>query len=316
MKTALIYNPRSGRRNGRRAALISAIADVLRTSGEVLVLPTTCAGDATNQARIAIGEGCGRIISAGGDGTAHEILQALVESRSQAALGILPLGTGNVLAKDIGIPLDPIAAARTLLTFEPRRLFAGRIECLDRRSDRPVSRYFTVAAGVGGHARLIYSANAQAKGRGGQAAYYYTGFHSLFTHKFAKMETRITSPEGRVTSREVVEVVAMRVSSFGGLLRNWRPGGALRSNELRLVLLTHANRAALFRYALAAFAGRTREAAGIEFASAIRVECTAVEKNGPPIHSQADGEVLGTTPITLSIVPDAFTLLVPPDKAH
>jgi len=309
MRFALIYNPRSGRRHDLRESIIRSAADILHTKGEVALFATTCAGDATRKAHQAIGQGCECIIAAGGDGTAHEILQATVESRSSASLGVLPLGTGNVLATDIGVPRDPLAAAKALLAFEPQRISVGKIDYLDCESQRTVSRFFTVAAGVGAHARLIYDASAAVKRHGGLATYYYTGFRSLFSHRFVRMQARITGADGRVSTRDVVEVVAMRVSSFGGLLKKWRPGGALRSNELRLVLLTRANRPALFAYSLAAFAGRTPERAGIEFASAVRVECVAADNS--PVQAQADGEVLGTSPVTISILPDAFNLLMP-----
>jgi diacylglycerol kinase (ATP) len=255
-------------------------------------------------------------VSAGGDGTAHEIVQALAENRSSCALGVLPFGTGNVLATDLALPREPLAAARLLLTYKPRRIAAGRVEFADASGNR-ASRYFTVAAGVGGHARLIYAASAHAKRRGGMIVYYYTGFHSLFTYKFAPMRALITKPSGETIERTVVEAVAMRVSSFGGLLKNWRPGGALNSAELRLILLTRGDRGALFRYALAAFAGRTQESAGIEFHSATHFRCetlapTELTPAAAAVHAQADGEMLGTTPITVSIVPDAFNLLMPP----
>jgi diacylglycerol kinase (ATP) len=222
-----------------------------------------------------------------------------------------------VLANDLALPSDPLAAARLLLTYKPRRISAGRVEFVDA-SGNHASRYFTVAAGVGAHARLIYAASAHAKRRGGMIVYYYTGFHSLFTHKFAPLRAVITKSSGETIERTIVEAVAMRVSSFGGLLKNWRPGGALDSSELRLILLTRGDRGALFRYALAAFAGRTQESAGIEFHSATHFRCESLrdEELKPPtiaaVHAQADGEMLGTAPIDVSIVPDAFNLLMPP----
>jgi diacylglycerol kinase (ATP) len=314
VRTALIYNPLSGSRHDRREAFIRAIAAIFQAAGHQLtLLPTESAAHAT----VLAGQAAPSheyILSAGGDGTAHEILQALVENRSSCALGVLPFGTGNVLASDLALPLDPLDAARTLLNYKPRRISAGRIQFTGAGGNR-ASRYFTVAAGVGAHARLIYAASAHAKRRGGMFVYYFTGFHSLFTHRFSPMRAFITKPSGEIIERTVVEAVAMRVSSFGGLLKNWRPGGALMSDELRLILLTRGDRGALLRYALAAFAGRAEESAGIEFHSATSVTCEAIR--GPefviaPVHTQADGEILGAAPIAMSIVHDAFTLLMPP----
>jgi diacylglycerol kinase (ATP) len=290
---------------------------VFRSAGhELTLLPTTYAAHATAlAAEAALSHGL--ILSAGGDGTAHEILQALADSHSPCALGVLPFGTGNVLANDLALPRDPVAAARSLLAYRPRRISAGRIEFTDASGKR-ASRFFAVAAGVGAHARLIYAASGHAKRRGGMIVYYYTGFHSLFTHKFAPMRALIRKPSGETIERTIVEAVAMRVSSFGGLLKNWRPGGALNSAELRVILLTRGDRGALFRYAMAAFAGRTQESAGIEFHSATHFTCETLpaKELTPPtiatVHAQADGEMLGTAPINVSIVPDAFNLLMPP----
>lgn len=316
-RTVLIYNPLSGSRHRRREQFIGAIAEIFRSAGhQVTLLPTERAAHATALAAqtAPLHE---VILSAGGDGTAHEILQALVENRLPCALGVLPFGTGNVLATDLALPPDPLAAAHALLNYKPRRISAGRIQFTEAAGNRS-SRYFTVAAGVGAHARLIYAASAHAKRRGGMFVYYFTGFHSLFTHRFAPMRAVITKPGGEIIERTVVEAVAMRVSSFGGLLRNWRPGGALISDELRLILLTRGDRGALFRYALAAFAGRAQQSAGIEFHSATSFTCEAIQPEEiraravKSVHTQADGEILGATPITMSIIPDAFTLLMPP----
>ena len=321
MRLALIYNPLSGTRHSRRTHVINSVQSIFERAGhKVSLFPTQYAGHAFALTREAA-PSHDAIIAAGGDGTAHEIIQPLIEMRSHCALGVVPLGTGNVLATDIGLPRDPVAAAHLLLDYAPQRLSAGRIEYVDG-SGQPASRYFTVAAGVGAHARLIYAASAAAKKRGGMITYYYTGFYSLFTHRFAPMHASITAPDGTVSERTILEAVAMRVSSFGGLLGRWRPGGALLRNDLRLIFLTRANRAALVRYSLAAFAGRTRESADVQFASATRITCEPFpEPPGgamphrpialAPIYAQADGEVLGAAPVTLSVVPDAFRLLVP-----
>jgi diacylglycerol kinase (ATP) len=312
-RTALIYNPLSG--SGRnREKIIQSVVKTFQDGGhQVSVYPTEHAAHATELAAEAA-PFHDTILSAGGDGTAHEILQALVESHSPCALGVLPLGTGNVLATDLGLPLDAVAAARTMLTYKPRRIAVGRIEST-ASSGQLSCRYFTVAAGTGAHAKLIYAASAHAKSRGGMFVYYFTGFQSLFTHAFEPMRAVITKPNGEVIERSVVEAVAMRVSSFGGLLKRWRPGGTLKCNELRVILLTRGDRGALLRYALAAFAGRAQESAGIEFHSATRISCETIRERSAEavsrVHVQADGEILGGVPITMSVVPEALSLLMP-----
>ena len=110
-KAALFYNPLSGRRRARRLADVEAALAVLRQAGvEAAAEPTRGQADAGEQARQAIAGGCDTIIACGGDGTAHDVLQGMVGS--DAALGIIPLGTANALAHDLRLPLSPTGAAR------------------------------------------------------------------------------------------------------------------------------------------------------------------------------------------------------------
>src|SRR5580692_7151401 len=106
-KAILLYNPLSGRRRGRRLADVEAALAVLRSAGvEASAAPTRAAADATDQTKQAIAEGCDTIFAGGGDGTVHDVLQGLVGSN--AALGIIPLGTANSVAHDLQLPLSPM----------------------------------------------------------------------------------------------------------------------------------------------------------------------------------------------------------------
>ena len=117
-KAALFYNPLSGRRRTRRLANVEAALAVLRRGGvEAGAEPTQSQAGAGEQARQAIASGCDTVIACGGDGTAHDVLQGMVGS--EAALGIIPLGTANALAHDLRLPLSPKGAARALLTATP-----------------------------------------------------------------------------------------------------------------------------------------------------------------------------------------------------
>ena len=136
-----------------------------------------------------------------------------------------------------------------MLDFTPHTISLGRIQTMGR------SRFFTVAAGVGVHAELLYRANARAKQRGGYLAYYTQGVRLLFRHPFVPFPVEITTSEGEVIETTALELVAMRVRSFGGPLRHWRPGSSLLSPDLRLVLLRNASRAHILRYTLQALTG-------------------------------------------------------------
>jgi diacylglycerol kinase family enzyme len=312
-KALLLYNPVSGAHLERRAAVVRRVSEVLRRAGvTVRVEATRARGSAGEQARTAISQGCDAVIACGGDGTVFEVLQGMAET--PAMMGVIPLGTGNVLAHDLGLAGNPERAAAQLLNYAPRLIALGKIVAAGR------SRYFTVAAGVGVHAEMIYRANARAKQRGGYFAYYTEGLGLLFRHPFVPFPVEITTGDGEVIHTTALELVAMRVRSFGGPLRYWRPGSSLLLPELRLVLLRNPSRAHILRYSLQAltgmapFDGLEATDADFSFVFAQSVRCFAPPMRSSELRVQADGELLGPSPVDISIVQGALTLLIPPDS--
>jgi diacylglycerol kinase (ATP) len=310
-KALLLFNPVSGAHLEARTATMRRIAEIFRRAGvEVMVEATEARGSAGQQARAAIIAGCDAVFSCGGDGTVFEVLQGVAESN--AMMGVIPLGTGNVLAHDLGLAGRPERAAAQVLSFAPHTISLGRIQTGGRSS------FFTVAAGVGVHAELLYRANARAKQRGGFLAYYSHGAQLLLRHAFVPFPVKITTREGSIIQTTTLELVAMRVRSFGGPLRNWRPGSSLLSLELRLVLLRNASRAHMLRYTLQAltgiapYDGLDNPDADLSFISARAVTCYAPEVRASQLRVQADGEMMGPTPTEISIIPKALTLLMPP----
>jgi diacylglycerol kinase (ATP) len=217
------------------------------------------------------------------------------------------------LAHDLGLAGRPERAAAQVLGFAPQTISLGRIQTGGR------SGFFTVAAGVGVHAELLYRANARAKQRGGFLAYYSHGARLLFRHRFVPFQVEITTSAGTIIQATTLELVAMRVRSFGGPLRNWRPGSSLLSPDLRLVLLRNASRPHMLRYTLQALTGMApfdsldNPDADLSFISAQAVTCFAPDARSSQLRVQADGEMLGPTPTQISIIPKALTLLMPPE---
>jgi diacylglycerol kinase (ATP) len=130
----LIYNPKAGRQHGDLAAVRSFLA---AHGWTVRDERTARAGDATPLARAAVARGDDVVVVAGGDGTINEAIQGLAGSTT--ALGVLPMGTTNVWAREVGLPTNPVAAARTLVDG------ARHVVDLGRAGDR----YFLLMAGLG-----------------------------------------------------------------------------------------------------------------------------------------------------------------------
>lgn len=310
-KAALFYNPFSGRRRKQRLQDVEAAASIFRAAGvEIEISPTRAAADAGAQARMAIRDGFDTIIACGGDGTVHDVLQGIVNR--EAVLGIVPLGTANALAHDLRLPLTPEGAARALLAATPRRIAVGRIDYRDF-ANLPAFRYFTVTAGVGVDAHLFYKLNRLIKDRMGMMAYYIKATHLWLTHRMRYFEAEFSSNGGgAVREARLSEMLAVRINFFGGVLRELAPGASLGRDDLRLVLCRTGNRALYLAYVFRGLLGMSRGVPGIELAHADQVACKNVAGEKPEnIYVEADGELLGRLPITLSMVKEAVTVLVP-----
>jgi diacylglycerol kinase (ATP) len=306
-KAVLLYNPLSGRRDVRRVADVEAALAVLRQAGvEAILEPTRGQADTSGQARHAIAQGCDTIFACGGDGTVHDVLQGMVGR--QAALGVIPLGTANALAHDLRLPFSAAAAARASLTAKPRRTAVGRVEYLDFHGNRG-SRFFIVAAGIGADAHLFYQLNPLVKGQLGMAAYYAMATRLWLTHPMEKFAVETESG----AQSDVSQLLAVRIRNFGGALRELAPGASLERDDLRLVLFRTRSRLAYLSYIVRGLVGARWQVGGIDLVHGVKVVCRARgdEASAARIFVEADGELLGTLPVEITVVPDAVSLLVP-----
>jgi diacylglycerol kinase (ATP) len=327
-KACLLYNPVSGGRRSRRQAELNAALAVLQTAGvNAELVAIRSPQDAAQQARQALAQGCDTVFACGGDGTVHDILQGM--AGTTATLAVLPMGTANALAHDLGIPLNPVGAARAALRSIPRRIALGRIAYLDP-DGKPGMHYFTVAAGVGVDAHLFYKLSPAVKGRLGMAAYYVKAWHLWMHYRMRRFQAQYSETGSgpgsapATSGASVTELLAVRIRNFGGVLQELAPGASLESNDLRLVLCRTASRTAYLRYVLRGLFRRRWTIPGIELVHTEKVSCQylpAADRSestfatDSPIHVEADGEFLGTLPAEITIVPDALTLLVPTNSA-
>jgi diacylglycerol kinase (ATP) len=308
---ALVYNPVSGQYSARRKEAVQKAIDVFRAAG-VTAEPMVCDGPGrgTVHAAEAVSRGCDAVIACGGDGTVHEILQAL--TGTEVALGVIPLGTANALAANLGLIGPPEYAAQKLVQAAPVRIPVGRIHFNDR-TGQPGSRYFLVAAGIGADALLMSRLDSGLKRRFGYVVYLLEGFRIWATDPFPLFEAAFTvNGTGAKRVEAVSQLLAVRVRSFGGVLRELAPGATLHSSDLHLLAFKTRDRFRYMRFLLAVLAGRHRFTKEIEHVDAHRVECRAHNGSHASVFVEADGEVLGSLPVRIEAVPQALTLLIPP----
>ncbi len=313
-KAALLYNPDSGGSRNRPQSELQTVLKILRDAGvEADLILTDSSVHAEEETRQAVLNGCDTIFACGGDGTIHNIIQVL--ATTGVALAVLPMGTANALAHDLGLPMNIAGAARAALTAAPRRVALGRIEYHDLEG-KPGARYFVVAAGVGVDAHLFYKLHSGTKHRLGMAAYYAKAWHLWFTYPMTRFRAEYTETGSDHPQRsDVTELLGVRIRHFGGVLRELAPGASLDRNDVRLILCRTSSRLDYLSYVTRALLGRNWQVPGIDLAHASKTICQYLPeaKNSPhtKIYVEADGELLGTLPIEITVVPDALTLLSP-----
>ena len=296
-RARIIANPRAG---GLRIPLalnqLHQVAAALAEAGlPVEVCMTKRPGHARKLAREAVRAGMEMVVAAGGDGTVNDVIQEL--AGHSTALGVLPLGTVNVWARETGIPLSLPDAARVLLYGVQRRVDLGRAG----------SRYFLMMAGIGFDAEVTRRVERSLLKRIGlKMVEYMTTVGVLgVTQKPVRVRIR-RDGKGREVSALMLVIGNTRL--YGGAFTFTRHavaddgwldvvvvgGGGLlyRLGVLRNALLHRPRRGPRVRY---------------HQARTIRVE------SDEPLPVQVDGEVMGTLPMTFSVSPLALTVIVPPD---
>jgi YegS/Rv2252/BmrU family lipid kinase len=309
-RVALIYNPMSGMHNEQRAALIAEIAAVFQGAGvDVKSIATDAPDSAGRIAQEAIADGCDTVIACGGDGTVHEALQQMVGG--SAALGVIPMGTANALAMDLGLPSSPVKAAKRLLHAVPERVSVGRVSFLDSEG-KSCSRYFVVAAGIGADGLFFSRLDSKLKHRFGYAAYLVAAVRMAFTHTFPLFRAKFT-PTGTssVETAEVSQILAVRITNFGGMVNELAPGASITNRNLHVLAFKTRSRIRYMRFMIAVWLKRHTYGYPIELVDCSSVECSDLPDATVPSYVEADGELLGTLPVRLEVVPQALTLLIP-----
>lgn len=314
-KAALLYNPDSGGRRQRRQAELESLLEILRAEGvEATLVLTDSREHAVEKARQAVLAGCDTVFAAGGDGTIHNIIQVL--ANTEVALAVLPMGTANALAHDLGLPMNVVTAGRVLLRAKERRIAVGRIQYQDFDGNT-ACRYFVIAAGVGVDAHLFYKLVPGTKRRLGMAAYYYRAWHLWFTYAMTRFHAEYSeNGSGGTKHADLTELLGVRIRDFGGVLNELAPGASLDRDDLRLILCRTSSRLAYLAYVVRGLLGRNWSIPGIDLAYASKVICKYgpsedLSQSSSRIYVEADGELLGTLPAEITIVPNALTILTP-----
>jgi diacylglycerol kinase (ATP) len=287
----VVHNPTSG--GGERRRDLPLIVRGLEALGfDVDVRPTTGPGSATALAASAAGAGYDIVCTIGGDGTVNETINGL--AGGDVPLAIVPTGTVNVLAMELGIPLEPPDAVRVIGRGNESWIDLGVAG----------DRYFGLMAGVGMDAAVVASLNPTLKKALKEAAFAVQGVATVLTHEAHRF--RVVS-EGREV--EGYFAVFGNASNYGGAF-GITPLADMRDGLLDVCVLTDKSFLSLAWYWTAALLNAHIDHPKVQYFRTRAARIEAVEA-GQEVLVQTDGEVAGALPTDCRVAPRALRVLVP-----
>ena len=285
-KIFVIFNPAA---RGEKSQRLRAFLDA-KAGPAVTLAPTRCAGDAKTLAAQAAAQGYHTVVAAGGDGTVNEVVNGL--DASGVALGVLPLGTVNVFAQELGIPRSFDAAWAVIEAGQVRTIDLG---CAEAQGQR---RFFVQLAGVGFDARTVRTTNWELKKRIGLFSYLLAGWQVLWEPRRVVQVT----PGGRGS---IVLIGNGRL--YGGKLALF-PQARLDDGKLDVCVFEQWSGLAVTRYLLGILQGKHTQLPDVRYFQAEQFEC---RPDTSPVSYELDGEDAGEAPVRFSVLPRALRVIAP-----
>ncbi len=286
---ALLTNPTSGKGKGRRTAAI-ALPRLKEAGFEVTELVGRDASDALDLARTAVADGVESLVVCGGDGMVHLAVQAVAGTGTN--LGIIPAGTGNDVARYFSIPRNNPQAAADIVV-------GSRVRSVDLA--RAGATYFVTVMAAGFDSKVNERANAMAWPRG-QMRYNLATLAELRVFQPLPYTLVLDGEEHRL---DAMLVAVGNGSSFGGGLRITE-GAKLDDGLLDVVVIRPMSKHRLVASYPRLFTGTITEIPEYEHHLVKEVTVAA-----PGIVAYADGERIGSLPLTVEVAPAALRVLVP-----
>jgi YegS/Rv2252/BmrU family lipid kinase len=286
----IVFNPAAGI---RRVGVLWRVLDVLVANGiRVELAETHRPGHAEALAREAVGRGASMVVAAGGDGTIAEVANGLLGS--SARLGVIPLGTANVMAHELALPFEPRAVAAALAFGRTRPLWPGVAR------NAKGARLFVQMLGVGFDAQVVHRLPVLLKRALGRSAYAVQTLRELALYRFAPVKLRLDGEETQAAS-----VIVTKGRLYGGRFL-LAPAACAGKRGFSVVLFDHSGIAPALLYGAALPFDLLARAPGVRHVRAERVEFSGITS----LPAQADGDAAGWTPISVTDAPAAIPVVV------
>ena len=283
----LIYNPTAGGR--QRARFDNVVAELRKLACELTLAETHHRGHAEELAREADAEAFDVIAACGGDGTVNEVINGL--AGKNIALGIIPLGTANVLAGEIGLPRDPQKIAEALSRGPIRAVHVGQAN----------GRRFSMMAGIGFDALVVSRVSLTLKKWIGPLAYVWESMRQSSHYAFQSHDVTIDGVAYRPVS-----MVACKGRRYGGPYVA-APDASLGDAEFHIVMMNGRGWLSVLRYGIALVLGRITAWRDVQLVSGREVIVSG--RTGEPV--QGDGDIIATLPLRIALDPERVRMVYP-----
>lgn len=247
----------------------------------------------------AVAQGYDSIWAVGGDGTVSEVANGLIGSH-QAALGIIPTGSGNALARELGIPLTVESACQTLLDDSHKRL-------LDAMQVRDTHYLLTVSVGVG--AQTMAETDRSQKRKLGRLAYILNGLRLLLSRAIWPFRVEIDGQKYRIRATEIITANA---GILGYRALRWGKDIKMDDGQLNLCYVRANSVRNMLNALRGAALGQQDQVLELNCLPA-REEVLITHPEDLPV--QGDGEEIGTTPVRIKLAAGVISILAPPHPA-
>lgn len=296
--TLVIVNPVAGGGCALRAEPL--VASYLAAQGRnVQFVHSSSSEDVREQAANAAASGYRYVVALGGDGAFHHVIDGVYGTDSVA--GIFPAGNGNDIARDLGIPGDPVSAANTFLHSMPRAVDLVRVRFNEGRTV-----HFIGAGGMGLDAEAAHLANTRFQKWPGVTRYLAGTLLTFFCEP--PLELRAEMDGLRWAGRALFAAVA-NATSYGSGVRI-APGAKMDDGWLEVVLVGEVEWARLFE-ALPILL----TTGNLHFEEVERFRCRRVRLEAErPAKVHGDGELLGESPAEFEVIPGAVRVMAPAER--
>lgn len=295
MPYRLIYNPAAG--GGRARRILDALMPELTGRADLEVVATRERGHATELARQVRDRPDMVVISLGGDGTHHEVVNGLLPG-GRAALSVIPAGSGNDFAAGIGVPAAPHEALAVSFTGVRTPIDVGQVG----------SEYFLTVVGAGFDAEVAGLINRQAHGRGGSGKLLYLRgiLSTLWTYRCHPFVFDVEQAGHTARERSTLLLAAGNLPRYGGGIRIC-PGADPHDGLLQVVWVGGTGKLGTLKLLSQAYSGRHVANPLVD-----SLQTASFRLTGPPqLFVHADGEIVGHLPISVRACPAALPVMLP-----